>query len=321
VLLATMGAIALDAQSPWPTLALLLLVNLVSATQDIATDGFAVDALAHPGLERPLAWVNGLQIGGFSLGLCMGGALMLIVHDSIGGPAAFAGLGVLVLLGLIPVWLWPQASRGRQADASARATIGLRRFFQRPQAGMMLLAAALFHSQNITTASLLRSFLVDLGASSEVIGLMTGTAILLAAACTSFLGALLVNRLGIRLSLCAGLAASVMLAASWIFIAQWRLADWHAMLAILLLTNVCYGAAYVALFTRFMRWAAGAQAGTDFTVLQCADACSGIALTAMVGFVAQHFGFTVGFCVATGLGLAAVLAVVKLSCSTKEGWG
>jgi len=318
LLLWGMGAAALDSQTPWLALALLLLVNVACATQDIATDGFAVDALAHPGLERPLAWVNGLQIGGFSLGMCIGGALMLMVYDGIGYQAAFAGLSALVLLGLIPVVSWPQASRQAPSHRNATTPIGLRQFFKRPRAGRMLIVAALFHSQHIMTASLLRSFLVDLGASATVIGLMTGTAILLTAACASLLGALLVNRVGVSLALRAGLSVSALIATSWIFIAQWRLIDWTAMFAIIVLTNLFYGTAYVALFTLFMRWAAGTQSGTDFTMLQCADACSGIALAAMAGAVAQRLGFAAGFSCAAILGLAAVLGVFRL-CKVHKG--
>jgi len=318
LLLWGMGAAALESQTPWLALALLLLVNLTSATQDIATDGFAVDALARPGLEHPLAWVNGLQIGGFSLGMCIGGALMLVVYDGIGYRAAFAGLGALVLLGLIPVVSWPQASRQDSSHRNATTPIDLRQFFKRPQAGLMLMAAALFHSQHVMTASLLRAFLVDLGASAAIIGLMTGTAILLTATCASMLGALLVNRFGVHLALRAGLSVSALIAASWIFIAQWRLIDWTALFAIIVLTNLFYGTAYVALFTLFMRWAAGTQSGTDFTMLQCADACSGIALTAMAGAIAQQLGFTAGFSCAAMFGLAAVLGVFKL-CKVREG--
>ena len=71
-------AIARDAFAV--VLASVLLTNLLCATQDIATDGLAVDMLANE--ERGLA--NGVQVAGYRVGMILGGGVLLIFHERLG---------------------------------------------------------------------------------------------------------------------------------------------------------------------------------------------------------------------------------------------
>jgi hypothetical protein len=50
-----------------------LLINLLAATQDVATDGLAVDLLTSA--ER--GWGNGVQVAAYRVGMILGGGLML----------------------------------------------------------------------------------------------------------------------------------------------------------------------------------------------------------------------------------------------------
>ena len=75
-------------------LAGVFVVNLLSATQDIATDGLAVTILRPE--ERGLG--NGLQVAGYRVGMIIGGGLLLVVHDRLGWPLVFMTMaGVLAL--------------------------------------------------------------------------------------------------------------------------------------------------------------------------------------------------------------------------------
>ena len=76
-----------------------MLLNLVSATQDIATDGLAVDTLV--GSER--GYANGIQVGGYRAGMVLGGGLLLLVLDRIGLPLAFVVLAGLTLVLSVPL--------------------------------------------------------------------------------------------------------------------------------------------------------------------------------------------------------------------------
>ncbi|HVO30929.1 MAG TPA: MFS transporter, partial [bacterium] len=59
---------------PW-ILALVFVANTVSATQDVATDGLAVDMLAPE--ERGVG--NGIQVGAHRIGMIVGGGFLLLV--------------------------------------------------------------------------------------------------------------------------------------------------------------------------------------------------------------------------------------------------
>lgn len=76
-------------------------VNLLSATQDIATDGLAVDMLdVH---ERGLA--NGIQVAGYRAGMIVGGGALLIFFDRIGWSLTFIVMALLVAAMSVPIAL------------------------------------------------------------------------------------------------------------------------------------------------------------------------------------------------------------------------
>ena len=86
---------ALASSSVTSALPLLLcavfVLNLIAATQDIATDGLAVDMLAPP--ERGLA--NGVQVAGYRVGMIVGGGVLLILHERLGMSGTFASMAAL----------------------------------------------------------------------------------------------------------------------------------------------------------------------------------------------------------------------------------
>ena len=131
-----------------------LLLNLIAATQDIATDGLAVDMLA-PG-ERGFA--NGLQVAGYRVGMIMGGGA---AHPSRSARMrrGVSGHG--------------RADRARDAAASPRASQRARRtapsaavahFLRRPGAARLLLLLVTYKIGDAFATGMLRPFLAD-GAS------------------------------------------------------------------------------------------------------------------------------------------------------------
>jgi PAT family beta-lactamase induction signal transducer AmpG len=87
-----------------PILVVVFLVNLVAATQDIATDALAVDSLepAHRGLA------NGLQVGAYRVGMIVGGGALLVAFDVIGWSGVFLVMAALTVLTTLPVLRWKE---------------------------------------------------------------------------------------------------------------------------------------------------------------------------------------------------------------------
>lgn len=307
VLIAAAGFVPLGASGQWVLIALVTAANIISATQDIATDGLAVDHLAQRGRGRSLAWANGLQVGGFAGGMCLGGPLVLIAFDWLGSREAFFALGVLLFLTLIPVLLWREPAP-LAGHVPQRAS--LRRFFKRPGAVIMLLVAALFNGQQMMASTLVKPWLVDTGASATLVGIISGVGIILLALGSGIVGGAVVSHFGIWRSATVGLFLAWIAGALWIGVTSFNITDPQAILAMTAIAGIFSGIAYVAFFALFMRWAFGEQAATDFTLLQCAESCGGIILSSVVGIAAGKFGYPAAFSLAAVTGFVALITLV-----------
>lgn len=96
----TLGLAALDLGSSLRWLLIgIAVVNAISATQDIATDGLAVQLLGPR--ERGVG--NGIQVGAYRIGMIVGGGALLWLFSIAGWRALFVAMSVLLLLTTIPV--------------------------------------------------------------------------------------------------------------------------------------------------------------------------------------------------------------------------
>ena len=101
-----------------------LLLNFVSATQDIATDGFAVDLLA--GSER--GYANGIQVAGYRGGMVASGGVLLIVLERIGARTAFSILAVATVVLSLPL-LFVREAPPRVDEAKTKPPLSACRTF------------------------------------------------------------------------------------------------------------------------------------------------------------------------------------------------
>lgn len=314
-LYAAMAALPASAVAAgWPALLILLLLNTASATQDIATDGFAIEQLR----AADLAWANGLQIGGFSLGMLIGGAATVLVYEHGGWAVTFGALAVLALLGAAAVPLL--LPRSRLPDLAAappgREAPSLRNAIRRPGALLMLSVAATFHFALAMARSMQGPFFVDSGLSLTQIGIITGTGVACIAVVASLVGSMLIVRVGARATAVgAGILAALTLALWWLP-ADAKAVSFADALLIASANGLAGGIAYVAFFTLFMQWSSLDQPGTDFTLLQCTESCSNIIAAAVAGQLAGAFGYAWFFLAAAGTGVVLMVwitAVLKIA--------
>ena len=98
-------------------LAVLFCMNLVSATQDIATDGYAVSTLKPE--WRGLG--NSIQVVGYKLGMVVGSGALLWLTARHGWQTSYASLACLMLLVIVPVLFMDDPPAGaRQAATHAQ---------------------------------------------------------------------------------------------------------------------------------------------------------------------------------------------------------
>jgi RhtX/FptX family siderophore transporter len=283
-------------------LAAVLLINLLSATQDIATDGLAVDMLAPH--ERGLA--NGVQVAGYRVGMIVGGGALLIVHDELGPTFTFGAMALLTALASVPVALTEEPT-----PPSTRATPQLHlHFVRRPGALRILLLIVTYKAGEAFASGMFRPFLADLGLGLSEVGWMVGTIGSLAGLGGALAGGALVNPLGRRPALLIFGALQATTVASYAYLALGK----PGLLELSVLCGVEHlagGMATAALFTCMMDWSRAESGATDFTVQACAMAIATGIATSISGVSADLLGYAGHFSLGAALATLSLVGVAR----------
>ncbi len=282
-----------------------LVVNFLSATQDIATDGLAVDMLeVH---ERGLA--NGIQVAGYRAGMIVGGGALLIFFERIGWTWTFVTMAGLVAATSIPIFLSRQ-ERKNVSDEVARRAHAIS-FFRRPYAVRVLILLAIYKFGDAFAVGMLRPFLADLGLSIGDVGWLIGTVGFVAGLLGALAGGAMVTRIGRKRSL----VTFAILQAATVF-GYAYVAKGHAGNA--MLYGLCAGEhfaggmATAALFTCMMDWTEPRTSATDYTIQASAVVIATGAAASLSGFSAQRLGYGTHFLLASGLALSVPPLVAVL---------
>ena len=267
--------------------AALLLFNIIAATQDIATDGLAVRMLGPA--ERGLA--TGIQVGGYRLGMVLGGGLLLWWYTVVGWSGMLLAMAGLLALTVLPV-LWLREPPRAVADRPPSADLW-RQWWQRLRRPGMLhfisLIAAYKFGDTMASAHV-GPLMVDLGLDKSQIAMIKGTIGAVFGLLGAAAGGWLAFRVGRRATL---LGCGLLQTASLL---PYLLAALGGPTLPLLWTgsvieHLFGGMATVALFTLMMDAAEPAHAGTDYTLLACIIVVV-MGLAAFTGgLVGDSFGF------------------------------
>lgn len=287
-----------------PVLAAVVLVNLLSATQDIATDGLAIDLLR----ERERGLANGVQVAGYRAGMIVGGGALLVVFEPLGWGAIFALMAALVALLSVPVLLLREPAPRAAAAGAGASVVG---FLRRPGAGRVLALLAVYKLGEAFAAGMLRPWMADRGLTLAQIGWVLGTAGFVAGLLGALLGGALVPVLGRRRSLMT-FAALQALAVGGYALAQIHGASLGQLTAVCAFEHLASGMATAALFTCMMDWSSADSGATDYTAQASAVVIATGAAAALSGVSASRLGYTGHFVLATALAAAVPAAVAAL---------
>ncbi|MFC1705664.1 pantetheine-phosphate adenylyltransferase [Planctomycetota bacterium] len=280
-----------------------LLLNLLCATQDIATDGLAVDLLAPS--ERGLA--NGLQVAGYRLGMIAGGGVLLVCYEQLGSTVTFLSMAALTALASLPVVFARERPEPPRRTAQTRARV---HFLRRPGVWRLLALVVTYKAGDAFATGMLRPFLADRGLSLADIGWLLGTVGFVAGLLGALLGGALVNRLGRKTSLVGFGLLQAGTVAGYALLA-------HAEPSMGFLRIVCGaehfagGMATAALFTCMMDWSSRESSATDYTVQASAVVIATGVASACSGFSADVLGYTQHFGLATAFALGSLLVVIR----------
>ena len=286
---------------------------LVSATQDVATDGLSVRILDSD--ERGPG--NGWQVGGYYLGQVLGGGVMLVVFSRFGWMTAMLAMAAFLALPLVPMARFREASSGPTASREKAVRqkvihqiVGFRDLgrFLRRTGGRWIAILLVFRVGETVSLFVYHQQLVDLGLGLDEIGFVVGVVESLAAFSGALLGGRLLLRLGRRRSLMA-FASFQAVAIGALLIPAFGLTIRSVLLVAAAGVAFTGGMATAALYTAMMDAASHRTAGTDFTLQQSLAAVGPMVATGLSGFVVALGGYGMLYAGAAGLALAAVALV------------
>ncbi len=191
----SLAGVGHEPDAPWIVFALALAIGLAAASQDIAVDAYAVDALRK---EEQGAAV-GARIGLYRAGMFLASGAAISVADRLSWPVVCVGLAALYLP-MLAVSKWaPEPRNLPPAPQTIREAVWLPflGFLSRHRAVEILSFVILFKLADNMASALLRPFLIDMGYSADERGVALSTLGLAGTVGGAVLGGLATNAMGL----------------------------------------------------------------------------------------------------------------------------
>jgi PAT family beta-lactamase induction signal transducer AmpG len=283
--------------------------NLLAATQDVATDGFAVGLLTKA--ERGLG--NGVQVGAYRLGMIVGGGGLLVVFAWFGFKATFHTIAILLALATIPIVLHRERPvHAEEAAYEGPVWKGLWEALNRPGMFWWVLLLCAYKSGDAFATQMVKPFLKKEGLNFVEIAALTGFGGSIAGLLGALVGGLGSARMGRRRALLIFgwiQAFAVLLYA----VPASMPGSWKLLYGITLTEHFTGGMATASLFAAMMDACRPEKAGTDYTLQACAVVISGGIFAAGSGYSAANLGFPGHFVASALISAAAVAIALKLA--------
>lgn len=277
-----------------PLLLVVLVLNTLAATQDIATDGLAIDVL--PSHDRGIG--NGIQVAGYRVGMVVGGGAMLWVLARFGFSTAMIAMAIVLAIASIPI-----LRHREQTTVCPPKTRESSLLADRGAMGLLALLVIYKAGDGFATA-MLRPLLVDRGFDLAQLGFILGVVGFLAGLLGALVGGASIQRLGRTRALVGFAALQACGIAAYGVLASFDL-DLPTTAAICGFEHFAGGTATAALFTCMMDRARPHAAASDYTTMASAVVISSGTMGALAGLSAGAWGYSTHFMIATGLGVLA----------------
>ncbi|WP_166170471.1 MFS transporter [Acinetobacter sp. SA01] len=297
----------------------LLSMNLVGATQDIATDGLAVNMLN----SQQQHWGNTFQVIGSRLGFIVGGGAILWALDWLDWQSTFLILAGLVLLNTLPIlWLREPQQLKHMPSSTEAGTFRWQKikdylaYFYREQNLVAWLAVLItFKIADGLAGPLLKPLMVDLGLTFSQIGIyvtMLGAVAALIGAGLAGFSLKYVSRehalLGFSILKIFTLAAYAWLAVQ--YEAQRSIDVWIIYL-INAAEDMISAMLLVVMLTLVMQYSRKHLAGTDFTFQVALMATVSGGLYSLSGILGDFLGYASYLSLITVLALLCIVPILR----------
>ncbi len=284
---------------------MMVLAITASATQDIATDAWAILTLKKD--ERSLG--NSMQSVGSFAGAFMGSGVLLVVYHYLGWSSLLLALSFFVLLALLPLALYrPLNVKRRRPRSKSVSFRDIGGFFMQKGILPHILFLLVFHSSLTGIMTMVKPYMIDLGYNARDVGIAAGIFGTVMGA-VSALGAGFIMR-RIRREKAAIIFSVFNLIPVLAFLVFHRLGNQliviYPMIALLW---AAYAMGMVLLFTTAMDNVRHCREGTDFTIQIVLVHLGSLVMAVSSGRIAEVLSYSGLFGVELFAGIVTVFIV------------
>ena len=305
----------------------LLSMNLVGATQDIATDGLAVNML-HSQQQH---WGNTFQVIGSRLGFIVGGGAILWALDWLDWQSTFLILAALVLLNTLPILFFKEPHRLKHTPSMTEAESFswqkvknyLAYFYRTPNLAAWLAVLITFKIADGLSGPLLKPLMVDLGLSFSQIGLYVTMLGAVAALAGAGLAGFSLKFLPRAQALLVFSIFKILSLAAYTWLAFQYEAQRHIETWVIYLINAAEdmisAMLLVVMLTLVMQYSRKHLAGTDFTFQVSLMATVSGGLYSLSGIFADALGYADYLLAINIIAILSVVFILRwINCVTKQ---
>ena len=294
-----------------------MLAAFGSATQDIVTDAWRIDAAPD---ERQGIMVAAYQLG-YRLGLLSAGAGALYLAEFIDWRTSYATMGALMSIGIVATLLSPVVDRARDAVPGAQVVhkrFNLVEAVKEPLVDLyarmgrvlvvVLVLCALYRMSDFLAGVMSGPLYVDLGFTKAQIASIAKLYGVIVGIIGAFAGGIMVARFGLFASMIAGAAAQAVshLAFAWL---STQGASITALIVAISIDNFSQSFGGTILVTYMSGLTGAGYAATQYALLSSMYALPGKLVAGGSGFMVEAYGYAVFFCLTAAV-LVPVVALI-----------
>lgn len=320
----------LNLQFDFPLIiALMLIAFTASATQDIATDAFAIMVLKKE--ERSMG--NAMQSAGTFLGTMTGSGVLLIMYHYFGWQGLMLCLAGFVILAIIPLYFYKHSknvekegqkddliththhahkkAKLRDSDHKPASLRDIGLFFKQKGIVRRIILLFFFYSGIIGILSLMKPFLVDNGFTMKQIGIISGICGTASGAVSAVIAAHIIKRIGRKKSLYVFASLSVLIGLYFVWMLSGHITHLQLYTAVVFLW-ISYGMSSTGIYTISMDIVRKGREGTDFTIQIVITHLSALLITIACGKLADVLGFKALFMIESIIAMGVLLSIKYL---------
>lgn len=277
-----------------------------SASQDIVVDAYRTEILRR----EEIGAGSSLYLMGYRLGMLLSGALALMMADQMPWPDVIRILAVAMGVGAITTLVAPEPESTVSTKSIGEAFVEpLKEFFARP--GILeVFAFILLYKIDVAFASaLLTPFFLDCGFSQSEIGVVFKVYGLFATIGGTFLGGLIMTRIGVLKGLWLFGILQAISGGAFILLAKFPV---HSMLVLSVsLENIMSGMGNAAFAAFLLSFCNKKFSGTQYAALTCLMALSRIMVQTPSGYLKEQLGWSNYFLMSILISIPALILLLR----------